>query len=95
MDVAQNKNMADEFNPHLINMTNESIIEWYTNFPPGYICVRHRPHTFVNMHHTIFCGLTSILWRTHIVEVKDKFRKASPKSEFGAWENCWNRASGV
>ena len=37
---------------------------------PRFMYVGGKPHTFVNEIHTIFCGLTSILWRYQIVEGK-------------------------
>ena len=32
------------------------------------MCVGHNPHPFGNERHTIFCGLSTILWFSEIVE---------------------------
>ena len=34
------------------------------------MCVGHKPNSFGNENHSICCGLTSILWRSKIVESK-------------------------
>ena len=67
-----NKNMANEFNPYLINVINKSMMEWYNKFPPGFICVGSKLHLFGNEHHPICYGIASILWRAYIVNKKDR-----------------------
>ena len=42
---------------------------------PGFMCVGRKPHPFGNECHTIRCALTSILFRSLIVEVKDRPRE--------------------
>ena len=71
--------MADEFNPFWINVLDESIMEWFNKYAPGFMCVVHYPHPFVNERQTIFCGVTSILWRAQIVEGKDRPPHLGPK----------------
>ena len=39
---------VNEFNPSWINVTNERIMECYNNPPPGFMCVRQKPHPFGN-----------------------------------------------
>ena len=46
------------------------MMEWFNKYVPGFICVGLKPHTFGSEGNTICCGLTSILWRSNIVEVK-------------------------
>ena len=45
-------------------------MEWFYKYSPGFICVGRNPHPFGNERHRIFCGLTSIIRRTKIVEGK-------------------------
>ena len=47
--------------------------------PPGFMCFGRKPHHFVNERHTIFCGLTSILWREQIVGEEDRPSQLGPK----------------
>ena len=79
MEEAWNKNMADKFSPSLINVLNESMMGWYNKFDPGFMCVGWKPCPFGNESHTICCGLTSVLWRAHIVEGKDRPAQMSLK----------------
>ena len=37
---------------------------------PRFMCVGNKPHPVGNERHTICCGLTSILWISHILEGK-------------------------
>ena len=72
MKEAWNKNMEDEFNPYWINVIYKNMMECYNNFAPRFMCVGRKLHPFGNERHTIFCGLTSILWREKIVEGEDR-----------------------
>ena len=83
---AWNKNMADEFNPSWINVLDESMMEWFNKYAPGFMYVGRKPHPFGNERHTICCGVTSILWRAQIVEGKDRPPQLGPKegAELGA-----------
>ena len=76
---------VNEFNPSWINVINKSMMECYNNFPPGFMCVGRKPHPFVNQRRIICHGLTSILWRTHIVEKNNIPTQLGPKlhSELG------------
>ena len=58
-------------------------MEWFNKWAPGFMCVGRKPHTFVNERHTICCALTSILWRSHIVEGKDRPTEIGKKK----WED--------
>ena len=64
--------MAQQFLPSCINILDESMMEWFNKWDPGFMCVGRKTHTFGNERHTICSDLTSILWRSHIVEVKDR-----------------------
>ena len=70
MEEGWNPNMDEEFNPSWINVLDESILEWFNKCASGFMCVGHKPHPLRNESHTIWCGLTSIFWRTQIVEGK-------------------------
>ena len=48
------------------------MMEWFNKYMPIFMFVGSKPHTFSNSRHTVCCGLNSILWRSHIVEVKDR-----------------------
>ena len=43
---------------------------WFNKYVPGFMCVGCKPHSFCNERHNICCGLTSILWRSQILEGK-------------------------
>ena len=47
------------------------MMEWFNKYDPVFICFGRKPRPFHNERHTICCGLTYILWRSHIVEGKD------------------------
>ena len=85
MEEAWNTNIAENFNPSWINVIDYIIMGWYNKFVPGFMCVGRKTHPFGNDSHKICCGLTSILWRAHIVEGKDITAQLVPKihSEFG------------
>ena len=53
-------------------ITNKSVMDWFNKRSPRFICVGRKLHPFGNERHTICCALTSILWRTQIVEGKDR-----------------------
>lgn len=76
-----NANMDEEFDTSWINVLDESMMEWYNKYAPGFMCVGRKPHPFGNERHTICCGLTTILWRSQIVEGKDRPRQL-PRREF-------------
>ena len=71
MEEAWNLNMDEEYNPSWINVLDKSMIDWFKKIAPGFMCVGRKPNPFRNERHTICCGLTSILWRSQIVEGKD------------------------
>ena len=75
LEEAWNQNMAQQFLPSWINVLDDSMMEWFNKWDPGFTCVRHNPHLFGNEWHTICCALTSILWRSHIMEGKDRRTK--------------------
>ena len=64
--------MAQQVLPSCINVLDESMMEWFNKWDPGFMRVGRKPHPFGNEGHTIHCALTSILWRAQIVE--DKYR---------------------
>ena len=45
-EEAWNLNMAEEFNPSWINVLDESMMEWFNKYAPGFMCVGHKPHPF-------------------------------------------------
>ena len=61
----------DELNLSCINALDESIMKWFNKCVPKFMLVGRKPQPFGNGRHTIFCGLTSIKWRSQIVEGKD------------------------
>ena len=48
------------------------MMEWLNKWDLGFMYVGCKLHPFGNERHTIRCALTSILWRAHIVEGKDR-----------------------
>ena len=70
LEEAWNKNMAQQILPSWINVIGESMMEWFNKWSPGFRCVGRKPHPFGNERNTICCALTSILWRSQIVEGK-------------------------
>ena len=70
IEEAWNLNMVENFNSSWINVLDKSMMEWFDKHAPGFTCVGRKPHTFGNEMQTIFCGLTSILWRAQILEGK-------------------------
>ena len=72
LEESWNQNMAQQYLPSCINVLDESMMEWSNKWSPGFICVGRKPHPFGNERHTISCALTSILWRSQIVEGKDR-----------------------
>ena len=72
LEEAWNQNMAQQFFPSWINALDEYIMEWFNKCVPGFMYVVGKLHPFGNEWHTICCALTSILWRAHIVEGKDR-----------------------
>ena len=72
LEEAWKQNMAQQFFPSCINILDESMMEWFNKWSPGFMCVGRKPHPFGNEWHTICCALTSIIRRAHIVEDKDR-----------------------
>ena len=79
MEEAWNQNMEDEFIPSWMSILDESMMEWFNKYCPGFMCVGHKPHPFGNERHTICCALTSIMFRALIVEGKDRPKELGPK----------------
>ena len=75
--------MAQQVFPSWINFLNESMMEWFNKWDPGFMCVVRTPHTFGNERHAIFFILTSIMSRSQIVEGKDRPTQFVPKK----WED--------
>ena len=73
------KNVADGFNPYWVNFLNNSMIEWYSIFSHGFMCVGRKPHTFGNERHTICCRIIFILWRAQVVKGEDIPAQVGPK----------------
>ena len=72
LEEAWNQNMAQQFFPSWINVLDESMMEWFKKWSPGFMCVGRKLHPFGNEWHSICCAITSILWRAQIVEGKDR-----------------------
>ena len=72
LEESRNQNIAQQFLPSWINVLDESMMEWFNKWALGLIYVGLKPHPFENQWHTIYCALASILWRAHIVAVKDR-----------------------
>ena len=87
MEEAWNKNMAEKFNPSWINVRDENIMNWYNKFYPGFMSVVQKTYPFGNERHTICCGITSILWRSQIIEVKDILAQLVPKLHLNLGRN--------
>ena len=71
--------MYGDFSPSWINLLDKIMIEWFNKYAPGFMCVGRKPHSFGYEKHIICCGLTSILWRAHIVEGKYRPQQLSQK----------------
>ena len=79
-EEAWNKNTEDEFSPSWASVLDDSMFEWLNKYCPGFMSVCRKPHPFGNERHTISCALTSILFRTLIVEGKDQPKELGKKS---------------
>ena len=55
------------------------MMEWFNRYAPVFMCVGRKPHPFGNDRHTTCCGLTSILWRSQIAEVKYRPKQLGQK----------------
>ena len=64
-------------------------MEFFNKYAMGFICVGSKTRTLGGKTHTICCGLTSILFRAHIVEGKDRPWQCGPKE----FENLGKTAS--
>ena len=82
LEEAWNHNMAQQFLLSWINVLDESMMKWFNNRDPGFMCVGCKPHPFGNERHSICCALTSLLWRANILEGKDRSTQIVPKK----WE---------
>ena len=82
LEEAWNENMAQQFFPSWINVLDDSMMEWFNKWVPGFMCVGRNPHLFGNEWNTICCALTYILWRAQIVEDKERPSQLGPKK----WE---------
>ena len=83
LEEAWNQNIAQQFLPSLINVIDESMMEWFSKWDSGFMCVVRKPHPFGNERHTICWDFTSIMWRAHIVEGKDRPTELGKKK----WED--------
>ena len=83
LEEAWNQNMAQHFFSSWFNVLDESMMECFNHWDPGFMCVVRKPHPFGNEWHTICCALTSILWKAQIVEFKDITTQLGPKK----WED--------
>ena len=72
MEESRNPNMSEKINLSWINVLDKSMMEWFNKYAQGFMRVGCKPHPFGNEIHTICCGLTSILWRSQIVEGKNR-----------------------
>ena len=70
MEEAWNFNMTEGFNPSWINGLTESMMEQFTKYAPGFMCVGRKHHPFGHERHNICCGIMSILCSAQIVEGK-------------------------
>ena len=82
---AWNQNMDQQFFPSWINVIDDSMMEWFNKWDNVFMCVDRKLHPFANEWHIICCALTSILWRAHIVEVKDRPTQLGPKKKGKIW----------
>ena len=71
LEESWKQNMDQQFLSSCINVVDESMIEWLNNWATGFMCIGRKTHPFGNEHHTMCCALTSIQWRSQIVEGKD------------------------
>ena len=88
LEEAWNQNMAQHFLPSWINVLDDSVMELFNKWSPVFMCVRRKLHPFGNERHTIFCVLASILWRSYIVEGKDR-----PTNSLRRNGEIWGRLS--
>ena len=61
LEESWNQNMAQQFLPSWINVLDDSMMEWFNKWAPGFMCVGRKPHPFGNDWHILCCALTSIL----------------------------------
>ena len=59
-------NRAEEFNPSWINVLDESMMEWFNKYAPGFMCIGSKPHHFGN-EGTLFFQLNLYLWRAQML----------------------------
>ena len=64
LEEAWNQNMDQQFFSSWINVLDESMMEWFNTWATGFMCASRNPHPFGNEWHTIYCALTSIMWRS-------------------------------
>ena len=95
LEEAWNHNMDQQFVPSCINVLDDSVMEWFNKWSPGFMCVGRKPHPFGNERHTIFCALASILWRAQIMEGKYRPTELGKKKMGRAGEECWPHATNM
>ena len=78
--------MAQHFLPSWINVLDEPMMEWFNKWDPVFMCIVRKPYPFGNERHTICYAVTSILWRAHTMEGKDRSNQISKNK----WEELGN-----
>ena len=79
MEEARKKTTVNKFKQSCINVIDQSIMEWYNKFDPGFMCAGRKPYRFGNERHNICCGITLILWMAKITEGRDILAQLGPK----------------
>ena len=64
--------MAQNLFSSWINVLDESMMEWFNRWAPGFMCVSRKQYPFDNDQHTSCCALNTVLWISHIVKRKDR-----------------------
>ena len=71
--------MEDNIDHYWINVIYEIMTELFNKYSLQFMCVGHNSNSLGGKKQNIWCGLTSILWRSYIVEGKEKPKKCGPK----------------
>ena len=79
MKKAWKSNMAAKFNPWWINVLGKSMMEWFNQFAPSFMCVGRKPYPFGKDWHSIFCTVCIVFQKVAIVEGKDQPRQLQRK----------------
>ena len=66
-----NKNITDGCNMAWINVLYKIIIEWFNKYATWFICIGHKPQTYVNEKKDICCDIIYILCREQILKGGD------------------------